>query len=145
MKKLNVILLEDNIGDQLLIEECLRSTEHLNDLLIFESGDKLLNQLEQKEKLLEFKADLFLLDINLPRYSGFEILAEIRSKETPFSHFPAIMLSTSSFDNDIEKAYELGANGYMVKNSDFDKLQKNLSNLMDYWSVTMHLPEKRHI
>jgi len=136
---LKVILLEDNPGDQLLITEALSESGHLSEIKAHNDSEEFLDDIESG-KLAEWKPQLFLLDINLPKISGFEILKKLREQNSIFRYCPAVMLSTSSFDHDIEKAYSFGASGYMVKSSEFSELQEKVNCAMHYWCFANHFP-----
>jgi len=136
---IKVLLLEDNPGDQLLISEALRESKLMKELIAFEDGETLLENI-QNGNILKERPELFLLDINLPKVNGFEILQTLKGPNSPFKHSPIIMLSTSSFDYDIEKAYGYGASGYMVKSSEFSDLKEKIYCLLRYWIETTEVP-----
>lgn len=140
MIKLKIALLEDNPGDQILIEEALKGSDRLEDIIKFDDGEDLIKA-SKEGSLIDFCPQLFLLDINLPRIGGLEILKQLRGPKSNYRSTPVIMLSTSSFDHDIERAYQNGAFGYLVKSSEFEVLQSNITTIMDYWSETMSLAD----
>ena len=127
MKK--IMMIEDNEDHALLIRRALEtsdcSVEHYVD------GASAL-KVFQKIKNCEGRPDLILLDLQLPGMNGFEILQAVKKIDS-LQHVPVVMLTTSARQQEIEKAYQLGAAGYLVKSEDFSVLISKLTSVKDYW------------
>jgi CheY-like chemotaxis protein len=124
-----IVLVEDNDLDVKLVKRTLTKAPAHPQVRVATDGQSGVNLIfEQCEEC----PDLILLDINLPKYDGFEILSMIRKHER-MRHVPVIMFSSSDRDEDILRSYEGGANGYMRKVEDYDEYVANLEALGSYW------------
>ena len=140
MSPINILLIEDNEGDILLTTEALLEGHILKDLHVVRDGWEALLYLEKKEKYSSaITPDLILLDINLPKMNGHEVLKNIKSNSN-ISHIPVIMLSTSSSRNDINECYKNRANCYIIKPVDADDFAKVISSIEKFWFSTVKLP-----
>lgn len=128
-----ILLVEDNTGDVILIQESMReinSTAHLN---VAKSGGEALAFLHRETPFTHAPCpDLILLDLNLPRMNGHEVLARIRADEK-LKHIPVIILTTSEATEDIRQAYELHANSYVTKPADLDTLFHTIAAIEEFW------------
>ena len=142
MKSIHILLIEDNEGDILLTREALSESKYNNEVTVIKDGDaaiKYFNDLiEQKNYDLP---DLVLLDINLPKIDGKEVLLFIK-KHDSLKSIPVVMLTTSSSDADIRYAYGNYANCYITKPVDFNNFSEIIKTLEDFWMRTVRLPSK---
>jgi len=133
---LRVVLIEDNIAD---IELSLRAFQKLNtdiDVIVLQDGAEALDFLHAKEKYAtrNFKElpRLILLDLQLPKLNGHEVLKEIRANEDT-AQIPVVILSTSSEDADVNLSYELGSNSYIRKPIAYEEFSKAIEDIGRYW------------
>ncbi len=136
-----VLLIEDNDDD---IELTLRAFQKYNNaynIIVAKNGEEALNYLFAKGDYTADRAlpDLILLDLNLPRVSGHEVLEEIR-RHPDFANTPVVILTTSDEQSDITKGYELGSNSYILKSVDYDAFEETLTKLRSYWLDTNVMP-----
>lgn len=132
-----ILLIEDNEGDIFLIKEALRETSYQGDLIEIKDGEAAIAFfLKEKESQKPISINLVLLDINLPKKNGHEVLKFIKSSDA-FKHIPVVMLTTSSSKNDIKKAYDNHVNSFITKPSDTEDYQEVITNIQNYWfSIT---------
>jgi len=136
-----IFLIEDNPGDVRLIEESFRELSSNFDFFSQKDGEAAIHYLEtQLQEKKEFP-DLILLDLNLPRKNGFEVLKVIKNTEE-LKKIPVIVLSTSESEEDISMAYHLHANCYINKPLDFDDFNKIIESIDLFWLKTVKLPER---
>lgn len=128
-----IMLVEDNFGDVLLIKKALQKTTVVANISVAEDGQTALAMLEKREPYQQNTLpDLILLDINLPKMSGTDILAHI--KKDPFlRRIPVIVMSSSKARTDISRCYDLHANGYILKPSSLEKLTEAVSSIANFW------------
>ena len=140
MNPINILLIEDTEGDILLTTEALLEGHILKELHVVKDGWEALLFLEKKEKYNSaITPDLILLDINLPKMNGHEVLKKIKQSSN-IKHIPVIMLSTSSSKDDISECYKNQANCYIVKPVDADDFAKVISSIEKFWLSTVQLP-----
>ena len=121
MKRIRVLMIEDNPGDVLLTSEALEESKYVVDIDVVQNGKEGIDFLFQQEKHIESaRPDLVLLDINLPLKTGHEVLQEIKS-HSKTQDIPVIVLTTSSTQDDILTSYQGQASCYLVKPSDADQ------------------------
>jgi len=136
----NILLVEDNPADVLLTAEALRESRVFHNLNVVNNGSEALAYVKRQEKYGDaLRPDIILLDINLPKKNGFEVLAEIK-QDPDLKHIPVIILTTSSSKQDIRKAYELHANCYIVKPIELDDFFKVIKYIGDFWFTVAKLP-----
>jgi DNA-binding response OmpR family regulator len=141
-KPLEILLVEDNKGDIGLITEFFSDAKVLINLHIAEDGEEALRFLYDKDKFLGSKLpDLIILDLNLPKKDGREVLKEIK-ENIDLKAIPVIILTTSSAEKDICRVYDLQANAYIVKPIDFDEFMAAIKSITDFWFKTVTLPPK---
>lgn len=139
MKNVNILLVEDNEGDILLTVEALEEGRIANVISVARDGQEALEKLEvsfQKGQL----PDLILLDINLPKLNGHEVLEQLKQNEH-FKHVPVIILSTSSSEMDILKSYKNHANCFITKPVEIDEFVKAIESIEDFWFSIVKLPK----
>lgn len=115
MKPIHILLVEDNEGDVLLTSEALLDAEICNELSVVSNGEDAINFMEKMHPFTHARQpDLVLLDVNLPRKNGYEVLQHIKSSEA-LKHIPVIMLTTSCLDKDIINSYRNHASRFICK------------------------------
>lgn len=135
-----ILLVEDNPGDVRLIREALKEGKVANVLHVACDGVEALKALRREAPYTEMpRIDLVLLDLNLPRMDGKEVLAAIRSDER-LKRMPVVVLSTSKAEEDVMKAYELHANCYVTKPVGFDNFIKVIKTIEDFWLTVVKFP-----
>ena len=142
MKPIHILLVEDNAGDVLLIKEAFEEARIINEISTVGNGEAAINFLEKLEPYQESESpDLILLDINMPRKNGIEVLDHIKKSEV-LRQIPVIMLTTSSDDNDILKSYQSHANCYITKPVNMDDFMDTISKIEAFWVQLVKLPPK---
>lgn len=139
MKNVHILLVEDNEGDILLTVEALEESKIANNITVARDGQEALNTLEEGFKMNNLP-DLILLDINLPKLNGHEVLEQLKSNDN-FKHIPVIILSTSSSEMDILKSYKNHANCFITKPVEIDEFSKAIASLEDFWFSIVKLPK----
>jgi chemotaxis family two-component system response regulator Rcp1 len=135
-----VLLVEDNPGDVRLAHEALKETQARINLSVVGDGIEALAYLRHQGAYADVgRPDLVLLDLNLPRKNGQEVLAEIRS-DLRLKNIPVIIFSVSKAEEDIIHAYNLQANCYIAKPSDLGGLISIVEILEDFWLASVKLP-----
>lgn len=138
-KPKTIFLVEDNRGDIRLIQEALKSTAIPCDVVIARDGMEAMAYLRQGLDGQALRPDLILLDLNLPKKDGREVLAEIKADET-LKHIPIIVLTTSRNEEDIFKSYDLHVNCYISKSRNLAQLFKIVRGIEAFWLETATLP-----
>jgi len=141
-KPADILLVEDNPGDVRLAQETLKESKVSNQLHVVEDGVEALAYLRKKGKYREaVRPDLILLDLNLPKKDGKEVLAEI--KEDPdLKRIPVVVLTISSDEADILKTYNLHANCYITKPVNINQFHKVVKAIDNFWFAIVKLPPK---
>jgi CheY-like chemotaxis protein len=140
MKPIHILLVEDNEGDILLTTEALSEGKIINEVSIARDGEEAIDFLNQQGAFSNAtKPDLILLDVNLPKKNGYEVLDYIKST-SDLKHIPVIILTTSSSQKDILHAYRNYANAYITKPVDVDDFIKIISTIEDFWIGIVQLP-----
>lgn len=133
------MLVEDNKGDIRLTQEALKESELKIHLDVVTDGEQALHFLNDKNRVDSNELPhIILLDLNLPKKSGMEVLKEVKNNET-LKTIPVIVLTTSDAESDISKAYALHANCYILKPVDFDDFAKVVKLVETYWFNTVQL------
>ncbi|MBK8782665.1 MAG: response regulator [Anaerolineales bacterium] len=139
-KPIEILLVEDSPADILITREAFVEAKLLNTLHAVEDGVQALEFLRRQGSYASApRPDLILLDLNLPRKNGREVLAEIKG-DPELRSIPIIILTTSSADEDIVKAYDLHANCYVVKPVGFDNFFKAVQSIQNFWFKVVVLP-----
>ena len=135
-KKFDILIVEDNPADVYLIRECLTDRGIIPHLHIVSDGDEALRFLEKRSPFQDKPLPkLVILDLNLPKISGFQVLEFIK-KDNRFKSIPVIILSTSSSIRDISHSYALNANCYVVKPKDLEDFSRVIASIEDFWMET---------
>lgn len=141
---IDILLVEDSPGDIDMIVEALEDAQVANRLHVVKDGEAALAFLHRQREYGRMpRPALILLDLNLPRKGGREVLAEIKSNPC-LRRIPVVILTTSSADEDILRAYELHANCYITKPLDFKQFFRTVHAIEDFWLTMAKLPEPRH-
>lgn len=139
---LNILMIEDNPGDIELTRQALSNKVLDNHLYIAEDGEQALDFLYARNEYINApRPDIILLDLNLPKISGHEILAEIKSNKS-LSSIPVIILSSSEDCGDIQKSYDLSANSFVSKPLSIDDYMHVAHSIEQFWLKTVQLPGK---
>jgi CheY-like chemotaxis protein len=139
---LEILLVEDNKGDIELITEFFIDSKIRTNLHIAEDGEEAIQFLCAEDKFLgSHNPDLIILDWNLPKKSGLEVLRKIKANSN-LKNIPVIILTTSSAETDILRAYDLHANAYLIKPIDFDEFMRIIKAIEDFWFQAVTLPPK---
>ena len=140
MKPIHILLVEDNDGDVFMTIEALEERRIVNKISVVNDGKEALDFLEKRGTFENAESpDLILLDINLPKKNGHEVLSYIKdSKE--LKHIPVIMLTTSSSERDIQLSYQNHVNCFITKPVDADDFLKVVCSIENYWVSIVTLP-----
>jgi CheY-like chemotaxis protein len=139
---IEILLVEDNVRDARLAEETLKDSKIHNRLYHVEDGVEAMQFLHrQGEYSRAPHPDLVLLDLNLPRKDGREVLAEIK-EDAELRLVPVVVLTTSEAERDLVKTYDLHANAYVVKPIDLDRFIEVVQAIEDFWFAIVKLPPK---
>jgi CheY-like chemotaxis protein len=137
---MNILLVEDNPGDVLLAREALRDAEFASELHVVNDGEQAMAFLRRQDPYVEVpRPDLVLLDLNLPRKDGREVLDEIKSDFT-LRRIPVVVLTTSYSDEDVIQAYDHMVNAYIRKPVDLPQLVEVFRSVDQFWAGIVTLP-----
>ncbi|MCU1369836.1 MAG: receiver box response regulator [Ilumatobacteraceae bacterium] len=140
--EIQILLVEDNPGDVRLTREALRSAKVANELHVVGDGEEAIEFLRQRGRHHDApRPDIVLLDLNLPRIDGAEVLEDIKS-DVELSKIPIIVLTSSSAEVDIQQAYELHANCFISKPVDFTEFIEAVRSLEGFWLKIVRLPTR---
>ena len=139
-RTVEILLVDDNIGDVVLTKEALKGADFSNHVSVARDGFEALEFLRRTGKFADAKRpDLILLDINMPRKNGCEVLEEIRGDED-LSIIPVVILTSSEAEDDIRRSYALGANCFVTKPADLDEMVKAVQAINFFWLTVAKLP-----
>lgn len=137
---ITVLIVEDNPGDVELAREALRETSLTLDVYVAEDGEEALRFLRREDDLAEAPpVDLVLLDLNMPKKTGHEVLDEMKA-DPDLRLTPVVVFTSSSAREDIEKAYDRYANCYITKPGDLDELVNVVRAIESFWLTVVRLP-----
>ena len=135
-----ILLVEDNPGDVRLTQEALKESKVTNHLSVAEDGVEALAFLKREGKYADApRPDLLLLDLNLPKKDGRELLEEIKVDDN-LKRIPVVVLTTSKAEEDILRMYDQHANCYITKPIDFDQFIEVIKSIEDFWLTIVKLP-----
>jgi CheY-like chemotaxis protein len=141
-KPVEILLVEDNEGDVGLIEEVFEEAKIRNNIHVAEDGEEAVLYLRGEGKFSGSpRPDIILLDLNLPKKDGREVLKEIK-EDNNLKNIPVVILTTSNAEKDILRAYGLHANAYITKPLDFDQFIKVVGSIENFWLEIVNLPSK---
>ncbi len=136
----NILLVEDNPADARLIEEVFKDTNIKNKIHVVKDGVDAMKFLNNENEFFDVPLpDIILLDLNLPRKDGREVLKEVKNNEN-LKSIPIVILTTSSAKEDVIKTYSNHANCYITKPVDFDQFLKVINAIEDFWLKVVELP-----
>ena len=137
---INILLVEDNPADARLIKEVFKDTKTKNRLYVVKDGVEAMAFLNQEPEYADIpRPDVILLDLNLPRKDGREVLKELKEDDV-LKCVPIVILTTSSAEEDIIRTYNNHANCYITKPVDFDQFLKVINSIEDFWLSVVKLP-----
>jgi CheY-like chemotaxis protein len=140
LKMAEILLIEDNPGDVRLVEEALRENKLLNNLSVARDGVEALAFLRRAGKYAAAaRPDLILLDLNLPRKSGYEVLREVKADDN-LKRIPVVVLTTSAAEDDILDTYNLHANCYVTKPIGLAQFVEIIRQIENFWLGVVKLP-----
>ena len=141
-KPVEILLVEDNGADVRLTKEALKEGKVLNNLSVVANGVEAVDFLRRKGKYADSpRPDLILLDLNLPKKNGREVLGEIK-QDPDFKRIPVVVLTISKSEEDIMKSYNLHANCYISKPVGLDKFLDVVKSIEDFWLTIVKLPSE---
>lgn len=137
---IQILLVEDSVADVRLTQEALRDARIANDLHVVGDGEQAMHFLRQFDEYVDApRPDLVLLDLNLPRKDGREVLAEMKELQE-LRRIPVIVLTTSRAETDVIKAYDLHVNAYVPKPIDLQEFITVVRGIEDFWLSIVKLP-----
>jgi two-component system, chemotaxis family, response regulator Rcp1 len=140
---IELLLVEDSEPDVRLTMEALKEAKVKNRLWVVEDGVEAMAFLRQQDGHADApRPDLILLDLNLPRMDGREVLRQIKSDDL-LRRIPVVILTTSRSEEDVLRAYDLHANCYITKPVDFTRFMEVVRSIEDFWLTVVKLPEDR--
>lgn len=142
MKLIDILVVEDNSGDARLIKEVMNDNKIFSSFYLAKDGVEAMDFLKHNGKFKNSpKPDLIILDLNLPRMDGREVLSEIKNDEK-LKHIPIVIMTISQAEEDILKSYNLHANCYITKPIDLNQFIKVVKSIEDFWFSIVKLPPK---
>ncbi|MBZ6138156.1 MULTISPECIES: response regulator [Streptomyces] len=140
---IDVLLVEDDPGDELMTREAFEDNKIGNTLHVVRDGEEALDFLYRRGLHTQVpRPDLILLDLNLPKYDGRQVLEKIKSDQD-LSDIPVVVLTTSSAEEDILRSYKLHANAYVTKPVDLDQFIAAVRQIDDFFVQVVRLPRHR--
>ena len=140
LRPITVLLVEDSPGDIRLTEEALRESKLKVNLESVQDGELAIAYLRRQGNYREaIRPDLILLDLNMPRKDGREVLAEVKA-DPELKTIPIVVLTMSASEADVERAYELQANCYITKPVNLDQFIKVIAAINDFWLTIVSIP-----
>ncbi len=137
MQPISILLVEDNPGDVRLTVEALKEGKILNQMAVVADGIEAMDFLRNSDN--QTRPDLIMLDLNLPRMSGREVLAAIKADEA-LRRIPVVVLTTSDSEQDILDSYNMHANCYVTKPVDLEQFIKVVRSIEEFWLTVVKLP-----
>lgn len=142
VEPIKILLIEDDPGDVLMTREALEERKVMNDLYVVNNGEDAISFLTRQGAHVDApRPDLILLDLNLPRLDGREVLARIKADEE-LRRIPVVVLTTSEAEEDILRSYDLHANAYVTKPVDFEQFSKVVREIDDFFISIVRLPPR---
>ncbi len=141
---IEVLLVEDNPADADLTREALEASKLVLNLSVVVDGEQCIDFLRQSGGFIGARRpDLILLDLNLPRISGREVLAEIKG-DPGLRTIPVVVLTSSAAETDVVQSYDLGANCYITKPVDLKSFMSIVASVNEFWFTVVKLPTSTH-
>ena len=144
IRHVEILLVDDNPGDIRLTQEAFKESKIINNLNVVEDGAEAIDFLKKVGKYENVSTpDLILLDLNLPKKNGREVLAEIKEDKI-LKLIPVVILTISTAEEDILKSYKLHANCYITKPVDMNQFMKIVRSIENYWFSIVKLPPNQN-
>ena len=144
LKIVDILLVEDNPGDIRLAQEALKDSKIKNKIHVASDGMEATDFLFKREQFKDApRPDLIILDLNLPKKDGREVLAEIK-EDDDLKRIPVVILTISRAEEDILKTYNLHANCYISKPLDLSKFMEVVKSIEDFWLTIVKLPDHKY-
>jgi len=141
-RPVEILLVEDDEGDVLLTTEALEATEFTNNMHVARNGEEALRFLRREGGHADApRPDIVLLDLNLPRVDGREVLAQVKADDD-LRRIPIVVLTTSEAEEDILRSYDLHANAYVTKPVDFDRFLQVIQRIDEFFVTVVKLPPR---
>ncbi len=140
MRPLRILIVEDSPSDVRLIREALKDAKVPVQITVARDGVDAIELLRQSETGRSARPDMVLLDLNLPRKNGKEVLAEIKASPG-LKQIPVLVMTSSTSEEDVAEVYELNANCYITKPSDLQEYVHVVRAIEDFWFLTATLPD----
>lgn len=144
-KQFSILLVEDDLNDIFLVKRAFKLARMQNPLQVVTDGQEAINYLRGEGKYADRETyplpKLVVMDIKMPRRSGFDVLEWVKGSAQPLRRIPVVIVSASDSPADINRAYELGANAYMVKPMDFRAVEHLFESITHYWGLECAKPE----
>ena len=142
VKPIEVLLVEDDPGDELMTREAFEDNKIGNRLHVARDGEEALDFIYRRGKHADApRVDLVLLDLNLPKYDGRQVLEKIRA-DPDLTHMPVVILTTSSSEEDILRSYKLHANAYVTKPVDVNQFIAAVRQIDEFFVTVVRLPRR---
>ena len=139
-EKCPILLVEDNEDDIMITKRAIQKGQIKNTLCVARDGEEAMDFLRRRGRFREASRPGFvLLDLNMPKLDGFEVLREVKN-DPDLRSIPVVVLTTSGRDEDIEQAYALGCNNYIVKPVSFEKFIRTVIEIRKYWLTISRIP-----
>ena len=143
--RFTVLLVEDDLNDVFLVKRAFKMAHLPEPLQVVTDGQEAINYLKAEGKYEDRQAyplpKLIVMDIKMPRRTGFEVLEWVKKGDQPLRRIPIVIVSSSNNPADINRAYELGANAYMVKPVNFKAVEHLFQSITHYWGLECAKPE----
>ena len=140
LESIEILIVEDDLGDVELIKESLKLSKFKMILSHVVDGQECMEYLRMQGRYkAATKPDVVLLDLNLPKKDGRQVLAEMKT-DPLLKKIPVVILTTSDNEADINKTYELGANCFVTKPVDFEQIKKIVNEIAEFWFTVVKLP-----
>ncbi len=141
-QSVEILLAEDNDDDILLIQESFADAKVVNVLNVVRDGEEAMAYLRREGEYQDaVMPGLLLLDINMPKKNGFEVLREIKA-DPSLRHLPVVMLTTSQNETDVVRSYSEGACSYIMKPAKFEELRRVVKRFALYWALVVRIPAR---
>ncbi|MBW8832585.1 MAG: response regulator [Burkholderiales bacterium] len=145
LRPIEILMVEDNPGDVRLTQEALKGAKIWNEFNVVSDGAAALDYLRRNKPYEDsVRPDLMLLDLNLPKKDGREVLAAMKA-DTSLKTIPVVILTTSQAEEDVVRAYNLHANCYVTKPVDFEQFTRIVQAIEQFWLTVVTLPPRQAI